>query len=208
MSRKRPASKEIKLELNHESKRLSISIPVDHSLYNLKQTIHTQLGLSPEEQILEWGGRQIVAEDGTSLKQAKIPNNSKITVNRRAPMRINEDDDKNMKKLEDIVRTASDVIRSVHSLEKERRRILYTQEDDQKLENPDQGASLRRLKLECEKNGEQLIRLLESVDQISFNEMQTDHRGKRKQVATKLNYVLDQNDKIIEKLAGALQNGC
>ena len=43
---------------------------------------------------------------------------------------------------------------------------------------------------------------------MTFAEGQTEHRARRKQVATKLNYVLDQNDKIIEKLTKAIENRC
>eukprot|EP00090_Calanus_glacialis_P004504 TRINITY_DN13369_c0_g1_i9.p1 TRINITY_DN13369_c0_g1~~TRINITY_DN13369_c0_g1_i9.p1 ORF type:complete len:216 (-),score=73.30 TRINITY_DN13369_c0_g1_i9:129-776(-) len=215
MSSKRQKSKAYKLDVKYEAKKASITILPDHSIHQLKQMIHSQFNLKPEEQFLLCNGKPLCASDNITLKQAKIPNGSKITANRIASSPANTptngksavvvEVDETFKKLENIVKNASEVIKSVHKLEKERRRLQN--EEDLPIQG-DPAADYKRLKFECGKNGEELIRLLESLDQMTFAEGQTEHRARRKQVATKLNYVLDQNDKIIEKLTLAIENKC
>jgi hypothetical protein len=215
MSSKRQKRKAYKLDVKYEAKKASISILPDNSIHQLKQMINSQFNLKPEEQSLICNGKPLCKSDNMTLKQAKIPNGSKIAANRitssAANTRTNGDSagvfvvDETFKKLENIVKNASEVIKSVHQLEKERRRF-QNEEDLPTQEDP--AADYKRLKFECGKNGEELIRLLESLDQMTFADGQTEHRARRKQVATKLNYVLDQNDKIIEKLTLAIQNSC
>ena len=215
MSHRRQINKAYKLDVKYEAKKASISIPPDHSIHQLKAMIHSQFNLKPEEQSLLCNGKPLCIGDNITLKQAKIPNGSKITVNRIASLvsttppnaksAVVVEVDETFKKLENIVKNASGVIKSVHNLEKERRR-LQIEEDPPTQGDP--AADYKRLKFECGKNGEELIRLLESLDQMTFAEGQTEHRARRKQVATKLNYVLDQNDKIIEKLTLFIENSC
>jgi hypothetical protein len=205
MSHRRQINKAYKLDVKYEAKKACIKIPPDHSIHQLKAMIHSQFNLKPEEQSLLCNGKPLCAGDNITLKKAKIPNGSKIIVH-RVPLPAGKNSttgetavivDETLKKLENIVKSASGVIKSVHKLEKERRRL---QNEEDLPTQGDPAADYKRLKFECGKNGEELIRLLESLDQMTFAEGQTEHRARRKQVATKLNYVLDQNDKIIEKL--------
>ena len=214
MSRKRQSNKVYKLDVKYEAKTTSISISPDLSISLLKEAIYAQLNLKPEEQSILWGGKPLIGTDNMTLKKAKIPNGSKLIVNKVAVATLPANTatkveskvfaavDETFKKLEKIVMNASLVIKSVHTLEKERRRF---QSGEEAPSQEDPAADYKRLKFECGKNGEQLIRLLESLDQITFTEGQEEHRARRKQVATKLNYVLDQNDKIIEKLTAAIE---
>jgi hypothetical protein len=218
MSNKRQGSmstKVYKLDIKHDTKKSTIHIPMEHSIYQLKEIIQSQFNVKPEEQTLFCNGKLVGDSDYMTLKQAKITNGSKITCNKiassvgnpstQAKSVIVIEVDETLKKLENIVKNASVVIKSVHNLEKERRRL---QNDEYPPTQGGSTADFKRLKFECGKNGEQLIRLLETLDQMTFSEGQTEHRAKRKQVATKLNYVLDQNDKIIEKLTSAIKDGC
>jgi len=79
---------------------------------------------------------------------------------------------------------------------KKRRRLKHKEVP---LFHGDKAGDLKKLKLECGKNGEKLMQLLETLDQITFSEGQVEQRAKRKQVVTKINSVLDKNDKILER---------
>ena len=206
-----PRSKAYKLDVRYESQSSHISLAPDLAICQLKQEIFSQFKIPVEEQALTCNGKHLDPEtDNLTIKQAKIANNSKILVH-RVPLpsqdKIKEQPivDETFKELEKLVMNASEVIKSVHTLEKERRRL---QSGEDSLAKADHTADYKRLKLECGKNGEQLIRILESLDQIFFTEEQVEQRSRRKQVATKLNYVLDQNDKILQKLTQAIENGC
>ena len=79
---KRQSVKAYKLHVKYEAKKSCITIPPDHSIQQLKQMIHSQFNLKPEEQSLLCNGKPLCTSDNTTLKQAKIPNNSKIALNR------------------------------------------------------------------------------------------------------------------------------
>ena len=210
-----PRLKAFKLDVKYESQSSQISLAPDLAIYQLKQEILSQFKIPVEEQALICNGKHLGPEtDNLTIKQARIPNNSKISV-QRVPVPSEDTSkeqsiadgevDESFKELEKLVKNASEVIKSVHTLEKERRRL---QSGEDSPSQADHTADYKRLKLECGKNGEQLIRILESLDQIFFTEEQVEQRSRRKLVATKLNYVLDQNDKIIQKLTLAIESGC
>jgi len=208
-------NKVYKLHIKHDAKKSTINIPPDHSIQQLKECIQNQFNVKPEKQILFCNGKLMNVSDHKTIKQAKIPNGSKIICTKVSSsvtnLSISDDSemvievDETLKKLENIEKKANALEISVLNLDKERRRILN---EEVPLFHGDQTDDLKKLKLECGKNGEQLMQLLETLDQITVTEDQTEHRAKRKQVATKLNSVLDRNDKIIEKLTSSIKNVC
>jgi len=107
-----------------------------------------------------------------------------------------------IEKLEKIEKKTNDLEKSVANTRKDRRKI---ETEDVPLFHGNQSDELKKLKVRCMKNGELLMQLLESLDQITFSESQVEYKTKRKEVATKLNSVLDKNDKMIEKLSASLK---
>lgn len=206
-------NKVYKLHIKHDAKKTTINIPPDHSIHQLKECIRSEFYVKPEKQILFCNGKLLDVSDNSTLKQAKIPNGSKIICTKlsasAANLSIYEDSemevkvDETLQKLVEMEKNANDLEISVQRLDKERRRV---QNEEIPLFHADQTANLKKLKIDCGKNGEQLMQILETLDQMEFSEGQTEHRAKRKQVATKLNSVLDRNDKVIEKLSSAIKN--
>ena len=82
MSSKRQKSKAYKLDVKYEARTTCISILSDHYIHQLKAMIHSQYNLKPEEQSLLCNGKPLCAGDNMTLKKTKIPNSSKIIVNR------------------------------------------------------------------------------------------------------------------------------
>lgn len=208
-------NKVYKLHVKHDAKKTSINLPPDYSIHQLKEKICEELKVPMEEQVLHCNGKLLDVSDFMTLKQAKIPNGSKLIctkVNRGdrsayKPMSVEDVEvDEALVKLETIEKKTNDLEKCVINVDKQRRKVYNEEEVPLFHANLDKAADYKKLKLECGKNGEQLMQLLESLDQFMFSESQAEHRAKRKQVATLLNAVLDKNDKIMEKLVTAIKS--
>ena len=176
----------------------SISLPPDYSVLQLKEKICEETNVPPDEQILYCNGMMLGVSDLVTLKQARIPNGSKIKcikVNRTVTNKqLSVEDvemDESLVKLENIENKTNELEKCVLAVDKERREL---------------NEEFKKLRLECGKNGEQLMNLLESLDQLHFRESQGEQRFKRKNLATLLNSILDKNDKIVDKLTSAINN--
>jgi len=210
-------NKVYKLHIKHDAKKTSINIPPDHSIHQLKENIHSEFKVKPEHQILFCNGKLMDVSDFSTIKQAKIPNGSKIICTKlstKSPppsspspsskgSQMSLEIDETLKKLDQMEQKANDLELNVKNIDKERRKL---KNEDVPLFHGDRAGDYKKLKVECGKTGEELMQLLESLDQLVCTEGQTDQRTRRKQVATKLNTVLDSNDKVIEKLTLAIKS--
>ena len=76
-----PRLKAFKLDVKYESQSSQISLAPDLAIYQLKQEILSQFKIPVEEQALICNGKHLGPEtDNLTIKQARIPNNSKISV--------------------------------------------------------------------------------------------------------------------------------
>jgi len=205
-------NKVYKLHVRHETVKASISLPPDFSVLQLKEKVYAETKVPPEDQLLYCNGKLLDVSDLVTLKQAKIPNGSKINCIRRVsktvtkPLTVEDVEvDEALVKLEHIENKSKELEKCVSAVDKERRK-LKDEEIPLFHSSLDKVTGYKKLKLECGKNGEQLMQLLESLDQLQFSESQGEHRAKRKLMATLLNSVLDRNDKIVEKLTSAINN--
>jgi len=208
-------NKVYKLHIKHDAKKSSINIPPDHSIYQLKENIHSEFKVKPEHQILFCNGKLMDFSDYMTIKQAKIPNGSKIIctkLSKNSPptpspsskgSQMSLEVDETLAKLDHMEQKANDLELKVQNIDKERRKLSN---EDVPLFHGDRAGDYKKLKVECGKTGEELMQLLESLDQVVCTEGQADQRVRRKQVATKLNMVLDKNDKVIEKLSLAIKS--
>ena len=148
----------------------------------MKEKIQSEFNIDPDRQVLHCNGKLMEAADNVTIKQAKIPNGSKIlcTLSQKPVDPVEQHFAK-------IEASADDLEKSLDKLVSQRRTLLKEQSD-----------YLRRFKLESNKVGEELMRLLESLDSVECSDF--SHRTKRKQLATKMNSILDRNDKLGEKL--------
>eukprot|EP00090_Calanus_glacialis_P001422 TRINITY_DN11013_c0_g1_i5.p1 TRINITY_DN11013_c0_g1~~TRINITY_DN11013_c0_g1_i5.p1 ORF type:complete len:215 (-),score=61.56 TRINITY_DN11013_c0_g1_i5:46-690(-) len=202
-------NKVYKLHIKHDAKKTSINIPPDHSIYQLKENIHSEFKVKPDHQILFCNGKLMDVSDYITIKQAKIPNGSKIICTKLSsksppPPQISLEIDETLKRLDHMEQKATNLELNVQNIDKERRKL--NNEEVPLFHGGDRAGDYKKLKVECGKTGEQLMQLLESLDQMECTEGQIEQRRRRKQVATKLNTVLDRNDKIIEKLSLAIKS--
>ena len=171
----------LQVHVKYSARSVEVCLTPDSPVHQLKEKIQSEFNIDPDRQILHCNGKLMEAADNVTIKQAKIPNGSKIlcTLSQK-PV------DPVVQHLDQIESSADELEISLDKLVKQRRTLLKEQSD------------VRHLKLESKKMGEHLMRLLESLDSVECNDL--PQRSKRKQLATKMNSILDRNDKLGEKL--------
>ena len=178
------------VHVKYSARSVEVSLAPDSPVHQLKEKISSEFNIDPDRQILHCNGKLMEADDNVTIKQARIPNGSKIlcTLKQKPVDPVVEHFDK-------IEASADDLELSLDKLVNRRRTLL---KEPPPLFSDDQSDQLRKLKLESDKVGEHLMRLLESLDSVECGEL--SQRTKRKQLATKMNNILDRNDKLGEKL--------
>jgi len=184
-------NKIFKVYVKYSSKSCEIPLAQDDTIYALKQKIQNEFNLDPSQQILHCNGKILGLDDHTTIKQAKIPNGSKILCSslKSASPKVSLSVIDKLLKLE---KDSEEIEKSIDVLKKSREEQSSASQD------------LKKLKFECKKSGEELMRLLESLDSISCND--TEERLKRKKVATKINAILDKSDRLGGKIEKDLKS--
>jgi len=184
-------NKIFKVYVKYSSKSCEIPLAQDDTIYALKQKIQNEFNLDPSQQILHCNGKMLGLDDHTTIKQAKIPNGSKILCSslKSASPKVSLSVIDKLLKLE---KDSEEIEKSIDVLKKSREEQSSASQD------------LKKLKFECKKSGEELMRLLESLDSISCND--TEERLKRKKVATKINAILDKSDRLGGKIEKDLKS--
>ena len=171
----------------------------DSSIQNLKEKIHSRFNILPEHQFLICNGKPLEASDTATIKQARIPNGSKILCSSRQREEAEEESSNNCD-IADLVMVALEKIEAdldiieakLISLVKQRRELMENDDGDISGE-------IKKIKSESKKVGEALMQLFESLDRLECRDQ--THRTRRKHVATKINSVLDKNDNLSSKLS-------
>jgi len=184
-------NKIFKVYVKYSSKSCEIPLAQDDTIYALKQKIQNEFNLDPSQQILQCNGKILGLDDHTTIKQAKIPNGSKILCSslKSASPKVSLSVIDKLLKLE---KDSEEIEKRIDVLKKSREEQSSASQD------------LKKLKFECKKSGEELMRLLESLDSISCND--TEERLKRKKVATKINAILDKSDRLGGKIEKDLKS--
>lgn len=174
-----------------------IQLSPDSSILSLKEKIQSRFNILPEHQFLICNGKILLASDTETIKQSRIPNGSKILCSSKERKVAEEEkshstsDDLVMRKLAKIEAETESIDTRLSRLLKQRREIMET---DVPSFNVDRSSDMKKLRFESKKVGEALMQLFESLDCLECCD-QTE-RSRRKQVATKINSVLDKNDSL------------
>ena len=196
-------NKVYKLHIKHDTKKIVLTLPPDYSIQQLKENIFDEFKVKPDDQFLVCNGKPMEATNLMTLKQAKIPNGSKIictklTKHKEEETFLEDEPEKSVNMhevLRKIYEEAESLESKVEKVEKERKRL-----------SRELVPLFQQLRKNCGLHGELLMRLLEQMDGLQMPEGETELRSQRKEVATKLNNVLDKNDQLIEKLADAIKS--
>merc|ERR1712058_165255 len=157
-----------------------------------------EFNLDPSLQVLQCNGKVFDLDDHTTIKQARIPNGSKILCSlKSASPKVSKSVIDKLLKLE---KDADEIERKLDVLKKSREENICPS----LFSETSHTQELKKLKFECKKGGEELMRLLESLDSISCND--TEERLRRKKLATKINAILDKSDRLGAKLEKDLKS--
>lgn len=215
-------NKVYKLHVKYGSNRETLSVSPDTSIKQLKDKIHQIFKVDPDSQKLLINGKLPAQDENLTLKQALIPNGSKIllqnvnNLNQQTsnlgrlaedygdageppvPGDVNGMYARELSSLRELDLKASELHATVKSIEAEVALI------EQNL-NAGASGEVSRLRKESGGLGEKLMKLLETLDQLIFPQEMVDARADRKRVANTLNRVLDANDANLEKLESLLK---
>ena len=179
--------------VKHSGAICELQLSPDSSILNLKEKIHSRFNIQPEHQFLICNGKLLQASDTETIKQSRIPNGSKILCSSKERMKPEEGRSDStylvMAKLEKIEAEAESMDARLTTLLKQKRDLL---EKDVPLFQDDMSEELKKLRFESKKVGEALMQLFESLDCLECSDH--NQKSRRKQVATKINSVLDKND--------------
>jgi len=175
-------NKIFKVHVKYAGTNFEVELSPDTSIYELKEKIQTKFHIKPKAQLLFCNGKLLEVEDHKTIKQARIPNGSKILCTVLTSQQV----DPVIDVLDKIDKCAEDVESHLDSLISKRRELIS-----------EEAPEYKKLNMESKKCGEDLMKLFESLDTIECSE--TAHRTRRKQVATKINAILDKNDNFAMK---------
>lgn len=220
-------SKTYKLHVKHESGKETMTVDPNISVGQLKGRIGAKFQVPPSQLVLFCNGKMLQGEDTSTLRQARVCNGSKILASRvgagkqggvkggeldreeeerrgeiRMEVEAMEREQEILARLQQMEEQAEELAAEVEKLGQGQMQEALWQEQGAKVQ--EQGVGARRK--ESKMAGERLMRLLESLDNISLDASMAKLRGRRKAVATKLNIILDINDKQIKAMDEALKS--
>ena len=181
------------------SKTFDVQLSQEDSIMQLKQKIEDKIEIEPEKMQLLCNGKLLEVADTTSIKQAKIPNGSKILITTK-PQDAMKQTDTVIIVLDKLEAKAELIEANLSKIVSKRKDLV---QEDLPLFHGDKSSDLKKLKFESKKVGEELMQLFETLDNIECSD--SDQRTRRKQVATKINGILDKNDKLSSKLENDLK---
>ena len=190
------------VHIKHAGTSCELQLSPDSSILNLKEKIHSRFNILPEHQFLICNGKLLQASDTATIKQARIPNGSKILCSSKQRRREEEEntssssDNLVMTKLEKIQTDTESLEAKLIRLVNQKRALL---EHDVPLFQGDRSEEIKKLIFESKKLGEALMQLFDSLDRLECSDQ--TQRSLRKQTASKINSVLDKNDRLGSKLS-------
>ena len=184
----------MQVHVKHMSKTFDVPLSQEDSILQLKQKIETKIQVDPARMQLLCNGKLLDVDDTTSIKQAKIPNGSKMLVTTK-PEDAMKPTDSVIHVLDKLEAKADQIETNLSKIVRKRKDLV---QEDLPLFHGDKSSDLKKMKFESKKIGEELMQLFETLDNIECSD--SDQRTRRKQVATKINGILDKSDKLSTKL--------
>lgn len=199
-------NKVYKLHVRCGSRKETWDMSPDAPLLEFQNRVAQTFQVPFDEQKILCNGKQLSVDSRQTMKQAKIPNGSKIVIqpcqNLAENLSVYENRDlepTDTKILEDIEQQGVDIENSVTALDRDLANMRGSGDHlARRCED------LKRVKLECGKLGELLMRLFEKLDAIHFTDEQSEAKAKRKHVANFLNQILDRNDAVVFRISEEL----
>jgi len=204
-------TKAYKLHVKFESGKETFSCLPDTSVGQLKGKIGARFQVPPSQLVLFCNGKLLQGDDYQTLRQARVCSGSKILANRVGAGRPSTDSQQNPDiEVDHEEERRRGEIRSEREA-KEREAELVTRLSRVEEEGEQLGQEVARLaaasrqelavrRRESKMAGEQLMRLLETLDGISLDQDMFELRARRKKAAARINSLMDTNDSNIQAI--------
>lgn len=203
-------TKAYKLHVKFESGKETFSCLPDTSVGQLKGQIGARFQVSPSQLVLFCNGKLLQGEDEKTLRQARVCSGSKILASRVGAGKPSTDSQLNPDmEIDQEEERRRDEIRTEREA-KEREAELVTRLSRVEEEGERLGQEVARLaasrqeltirRKETKMAGEQLMRLLETLDGISLDQNMFELRARRKKAAGRINSLMDTNDSNIQAI--------
>jgi len=203
-------TKAYKLHVKFESGKETFSCLPDTSVGQLKDKIGSKFQVPASQLVLFCNGKLLQGEDEKTLRQARVCSGSKILASRVGAVKPStgqhsntevELDQEEEEKREEIRQEMEDKEREAELVA----RLTRVEQEGERL-----GQEVTRLasshqeltlkKKESKMVGEQLMRLLETLDGISLGQNMLELRARRKKAAARINSLMDANDSNIQAI--------
>jgi len=210
-------TKAYKLHVKFESGKETFSCLPDTSVGQLKGKIGAKFQVPPSQLVLFCNGKLLQGDDYQTLRQARVCSGSKILVNRvgaRRPSTDSQQEPNNIEVDEEEERRRGEIRCEREAKERQAElvaRLSRVEEEGERLGQEvarlaasRQEVSVRRR--ESKMAGEQLMRLLETLDGISLGQDMFELRARRKKAAARINSLMDTNDSNIQAIDEAAKH--
>jgi len=204
-------NKAYKLHVKFESGKETFSCLPDTSVGQLKGKIGARFQVPPSQLVLFCNGKLLQGDDYQTLRQARVCSGSKILANRVGAGRPSTDSQQDSSiEVDHEEERRREEIRSEREA-KEREAELVSRLSKVEEEGEQLGQEVARLaaasrqelsvrRRESKMAGEQLMRLLETLDGISLGQEMFELRARRKKAAARINSLMDTNDANIQAI--------
>jgi len=207
-------TKAYKLHVKFESGKETFSCLPDTSVGQLKGKIGARFQVPPSQLVLFCNGKLLQGDDYQTLRQARVCSGSKILANRVGAGR-SAPDSPNIEVDHEEERRRSEIRSEREAKEREAElvsRLSKVEEEGERLGQEVArlaAASRQEVTVRRKENkmvGEQLMRLLETLDGISLDQDMFELRARRKKAAARINSLMDTNDSNIQAIDEAAKH--
>jgi len=200
-----------KLNILHDSKLTTMTIPPDHTILQLKEAIQSNTGVKPNQQVLFCGSQMLRVKRTDTLEKTEIVSGSTITV-----IKVG----KSKPSLNKVVRKSSNLVnKTCIELGNLEIQVLGFQKMGLQLKHKflvleekgpifpgERKLEYENVKTEICTMKELVVKLLGDLAKIKISEDNVDYRTRRKKIATKIDAVLEQINTVLEQIEQIVQN--
>lgn len=210
------SNKFVTLHVKFESGKETFSVPPDLSVGVLKEKIAAKFQVPVSQLVLSCNGKPLVGEEGRSLRQARVCSGSKVLATRagaREAAREAVVQGPALPRDQEEEQRRGQIRREVEAGEREQELVArLVAVEQQTAELVQEVARVRGEqedlavgRMAAKVAGEKLMRLLESLDNLSLDKDMVELRARRKRAASRINKIMDKNDANLQAITDALE---
>eukprot|EP00092_Neocalanus_flemingeri_P036437 GFUD01039674.1.p1 GENE.GFUD01039674.1~~GFUD01039674.1.p1 ORF type:complete len:190 (+),score=60.23 GFUD01039674.1:263-832(+) len=175
-----------KLHILHNSTLITMTIPPDHTVLQLREAIQSNTGVDPCQQVLFCGSQILRMKNKDSLEKTEVVNGSTM--------------DRTCVELGNI----EIQVLGFEKMSSESRQKLLVLEKKGPIFPIDRQVEYENVKSEIGTLKQHLVELIEGLDKMKISEDDLNNKTRKKEIAYKIRTVLDQIEKIHKNIKKSL----